>query len=242
LLISKSFRSLDPKRLWQKWLNEFNIMDIINSETQSYAERFTSGESDLLQELRQKTFGERDDKKMLSGFYQGRLLATFSRMIRPKRILEIGTYMGYSALCLAEGLGEDGQVITLDINEETNAIAKDFWARSGVNKQIVAYIGNADEVIPNLDESFDLVFIDADKENYSNYYDLVFPKMRIGGLIVADNVLWSGDVLNAEAGDPVKSSTRALHEYNMKITSDERVTNILFAVRDGLMVSIKQSE
>ena len=163
-------------------------MDIINSEIQNYAEKYTSDEGEVLRELRQKTFGERDDKQMLSGFYQGRLLAMFSKMLHPRRILEIGTYMGYSALCLAEGLSDDGKIITLDVEPETNEIAKDFWARTDLNSKIEAHLGEANGIIPNLDETFDLVFIDADKGNYSNYYDLVFPKMRIGGLIIADNV------------------------------------------------------
>ncbi len=217
-------------------------MEIINSEIQNYAENYTSDEGTVLNELRQKTSAERDDKAMLSGFYQGRLLAMFSKMLRPRRILEIGTYMGYSALCLAEGLVEDGKVITLDINEETNSIARDFWARTDLNNKIEANLGEATKIIPSLDETFDLVFIDADKENYSNYYDLVFPKMQIGGLIIADNVLWSGDVLNAEKGEDVKESTTALHEYNRKINNDKRVSNILFAVRDGLMIARKESE
>ncbi len=217
-------------------------MEFINSEIQEYAEKYTSDEGAVLKDLRQKTSGERDDKAMLSGFYQGRLLAMFSKMLQPRRILEIGTYMGYSALCLAEGLADGGQVITLDVNEETNNIAKDFWARTDSNSRIEAHLGDANEIIPSLDETFDLVFIDADKENYSNYYDLVFPKMRIGGLIIADNVLWSGDVLSAENGGDVKESTRALHEYNQKINKDKRVSNILFAVRDGLMISCKESE
>ena len=213
---------------------------MINEDIQNYAEQYTSNEDEVLKELRQKTYGERDDSNMLSGLYQGRLLAMFSKMIEPRRILEIGTYMGYSALCLAEGLTEDGKVITLDINEETNGIAKGFWAKTDLNDKIEAHLGEANTIIPNLDETIDLVFIDADKENYSNYYDLVFPKMRVGGLIIADNVLWSGDVLNAENGDEVTSSTQALHEYNGKINADERVSNILFAVRDGLMVSRKE--
>ena len=215
-------------------------MDIINSDIQNYAEKYTSDESEVLQELRQKTFGERNDSRMLSGFYQGRLLATFSKMANPQRILEVGTYMGYSTLCLAEGLTEDGKIITLDIEEETNKIAKEFWARTDLNHKIESRLGQATEIIPNLDETFDLVFIDADKSNYSNYYDLVFPKMKVGGLIIADNVLWSGDVLNAENADEVKQSTQALHDYNVKINSDSRVSNILFAVRDGLMISRKE--
>ncbi len=217
-------------------------MDLVNKEIQNYAEKYTSDESEILRELREKTFGERNDKSMLSGFYQGRLLAMFSKMIEPQRILEIGTYMGYSTLCLAEGLTDDGKIITLDIEPETNEIAEDFWARTDFNSKIESHLGNALEIIPNLDETFDFVFIDADKENYKNYYDLVFAKVRIGGLIIADNILWSGDVLNAENGEDVKASTKALHEYNQKINADERVSNILFAVRDGLMISRKESE
>ena len=213
--------------------------NMIAEEIQNYAEKFTSGESEILRELREKTFDERADKSMLSGFYQGRLLAMFSKMISPKRILEIGTYMGYSALCLAEGLAEDGKIITLDMQPETNEIAKEFWARTLFYSKIEAYLGDATEIIPQLNETFDLVFIDADKPNYANYYDLVFPKMRLGGLIIADNVLWSGRVLNAENED---ESTQALHKYNKKINADKRVSNILFAVRDGLMIAQKEKD
>ncbi len=168
---------------------------MIEQKIQDYAESFTSGESELLQRLRKKTFAERNDKSMLSGFYQGRLLAMLSKMIAPRRILEIGTYMGYSALCLAEGLTDDGKLITLDMQPETHEIAKQFWTESELNSKIDGRLGDATEIIPTLDETFDLVFIDADKPNYANYFDLVFPKMRIGGLIIADNVLWSGEGL-----------------------------------------------
>lgn len=217
-------------------------MEIVDSRIQDYAEKYTSGESDVLRNLREKTFGERSDKAMLSGFYQGRLLAMLSKMIQPKRILEIGTYMGYSALCLAEGLADDGKIITLDVQPETHEIAKSFWAKSDLNDKIDGRLGDALEIIPQLDETFDLVFIDADKPNYKNYFDLVFPKMRTGGLIIADNVLWSGKVLDAEGGWTVDESTQALHEYNEKINSDERVSNILFAVRDGLMIARKEKD
>lgn len=213
-------------------------MEIINSEIQNYAEKHTSEESEILRRLREKTFGERADKSMLSGFYQGRLLAMFSKMLQPRRILEIGTYMGYSALCLAEGLKEDGKIITLDIQPETHAIAKDFWAESDLNDKIDGRLGDALEIIPTLGETFDLVFIDADKPNYKNYYDLIFPKMRVGGIILADNVLWSGNVLDTETNND--ESTVALNEFNRKIQADERVSNILFAVRDGLMVIRKE--
>jgi caffeoyl-CoA O-methyltransferase len=215
-------------------------MDIlIQTEIQNYAENYTSGESGILQQLRQKTFGERDDKSMLSGFYQGRLLAMLSKTIQPRRILEVGTYMGYSALCLAEGLTDDGKIITLDVNEETNAIAKEFWAQTGFYSRIESYLGDATQIIPMLDETLDLVFIDADKPNYANYYDLVFPKMRVGGVILADNVLWSGRVLNAENDD---ANTKALHAFNQKVQADARVSNILLTVRDGLMMIRKEKD
>ena len=215
---------------------------MIDEKIQRYAERHTSPESRLLTELLEKTYSERADKSMLSGFYQGRLLAMFSKMLAPRRILEIGTYMGYSALCLAEGLADDGKLITLDIQPETNEVAKEFWARTPLYSKIESYLGNALEIIPMLGETFDLVFIDADKPNYANYYDLVFPKLRLGGIILADNVLWSGEVLKVESGATDDESTVALHEFNEKIKADERVSNILFAVRDGLMVIRKERD
>lgn len=213
-------------------------MNIVSTEIQDYAENFTSAESEILAELRRKTFDERADNSMLSGFYQGRLLSIFSKMINPRRILEIGTYVGYSTLCLAEGLNEDGKIITLDIQPETNRVAKEFWAKSGLNNKIESHLGDALEIIPNINEIFDLVFIDADKPNYHNYFELVFPKLRIGGFIIADNVLWSGNVLDVKANND--ESTIALHAFNQKIQTDERVSNILFAVRDGLMITRKE--
>lgn len=214
-------------------------MEIVNGEIQNYAEKYTSGESEILRELRRKTEAERGDRQMLSGFYQGRLLSMFSRMIQPRRILEIGTYMGYSALCLAEGLTEDGKLCTLDIEPETSAIAKEFWARTPFYSKIEAYLGDAADVIPSLNETFDLVFIDADKPAYSRYYDLIFPRVRLGGVIIADNVLRGGKVLDAAGGD---ENTVALHEFNGKIQADERVSNILLAVRDGLMIVRKERD
>ncbi len=215
-------------------------MDIVSSEIQNYAEAHTSAESGLLTELLEKTYGERADKSMLSGFYQGRLLAMFSKMLAPRRILEIGTFMGYSALCLAEGLQDDGKIITLDIEPETNEVAKEFWARTPLYSRIESYLGNALDIIPMLGETFDLVFIDADKPNYANYYDLIFPHLKIGGVILADNVLWSGNVLDPKTNDD--ENTVALDEFNKKIQADERVSNILFAVRDGLMIIRKERD
>ncbi len=215
-------------------------MNIISAEMQEYAESFTSDENEILRELRRKTDLERNDKQMLSGFYQGRLLAMFSRMIVPRRILEIGTFMGYSALCLAEGLTTDGKIITLDINEETNRIAKEFWAKTKYQGKIESLLGNAGEIISNLDETFDLVFIDADKPAYASYYDAVFPKLRVGGVVIADNVLRGGKVLEVETSDD--EDTVALHKFNRKVQSDERVSNVLLAVRDGLMVIRKEKD
>jgi predicted O-methyltransferase YrrM len=200
-----------------------------------YAESFTSDENDVLRELREECERNYEDKSMLSGFVQGRILAMFSKMIRPKVVLEIGTYLGYSALCFAEGLAESGKVITLDIQEHTNRVAKEFVTRSRYAKSIEFHLGHATEIIPTLTETFDLVFIDADKHNYSNYYDLVIDKVRPGGFIIADNVLWSGRVLDDEKDE----STKALHEFNEKVQADERVSNVLLPVRDGLMVVFK---
>lgn len=215
------------------------MIEVVNENIQKYADAMTSGQSGLLEDILRRTYSEREDKSMLSGFYQGRLLSMLSRQIRPRRILEIGTYMGFSALCLAEGLTDDGTVITLDIEPETHAIAKEYWSRSPLGAKIDGRLGFATEIIPTLDETFDLVFIDADKPNYSNYFDLVFPKLRAGGTILADNVLWSGRVVEAAEGREADESTRALHEFNVKITSDPRVSNILLAVRDGLMMIVK---
>ena len=173
---------------------------------------------------------------MLSGFVQGRILSMFSKMIRPKVVLEIGTYLGYSALCFAEGLAEGGKVITLDIQEDTNKVARSFVERSEYKDRIEFHLGFATEIIPTLPETFDLVFIDADKPNYSNYYDLVFDKVRPGGFIIADNVLWSGKVLDRDQDE----NTKALHQFNQKVRNDKRVSNVLLPVRDGLMVITKE--
>ena len=157
-------------------------------------------------------------------------------MIRPCVVLEIGTYLGYSALCFAEGLADGGKVITLDVNEETNKVARSFVEKSGYAEQIDFRLGPATEIIPTLDESFDIVFIDADKPNYSNYYDLVFDKLRPGGFIIADNVLWSGKVLDPDDDENAK----ALAEFNQMVLADDRVENVLLPIRDGLMVVCKR--
>lgn len=210
-------------------------MDEIKNALTDYAERFTSDESEVLRELREHCYAHYQDSSMLSGFYQGRLLSMFSRMIRPTAVLEIGTYLGYSTICLAEGLAEGGRVVSLDVNEETNAVAQSFIDKTEYADRIQLRLGEAAFIIPHMQGPFDLVFIDADKPNYSNYYNLVFEKVRPGGFIIADNVLWSGKVLDAEKDE----NTQALHDFNKMVQADERVSNILLAVRDGLMVSRK---
>ena len=210
-------------------------MNEIRNELTEYAERFTSDESAVLQELRRHCYEHYEDSAMLSGFYQGRLLAMFSRMIRPRVVLEIGTYLGYSALCFAEGLADGGMVITLDIVEETNRVARSFVEKTEHKDRIEFHLGNAVDIIPTLPETFDIVFIDADKPNYSNYYNLVFDKLRPGGFIIADNVLWSCKVLA-----PDDENSQALHDFNLMVQADDRVSNVLLPIRDGLMVVCKQ--
>src|SRR4029078_9330004 len=211
-------------------------MNAIDNEKTKYAEDYTSDESEVLQALRKECYEHYADSSMLSGFFQGRVLSMFSKMIQPKVVLEIGTYLGYSALCFAEGLADGGKVITLDINEETNKVARSFVERSKYSDKIEFHLGQAVDVIPTLPETFDLVFIDADKTNYSNYYNLVFDKLRPGGFILADNVLWSGKVLLDEKDE----STQSLHDFNKMVKADNRVSNVLLPIRDGLMVVRKE--
>lgn len=213
------------------------IQDKDHSAVVQYAESFTSDESAVLRELREMCEASYEDKSMLSGFYQGRLLSMFSRMIRPMAVLEIGTYLGYSTICLAEGLAAGGRVVSLDVNEETNAVAQSYIDKTEYADRIQLRLGEAVFVMPHLQGPFDLVFIDADKPNYSNYYNLVFEKVRPGGFIIADNVLWSGKVL--DPGDD--ENARCLHEFNQMVLADEQVSNILLPVRDGLMVVCKNS-
>ncbi|MEP6849314.1 MAG: O-methyltransferase [Acidobacteriota bacterium] len=208
---------------------------IFTEEIQNYAEKHTSDESKVLRELREECYEDYEDKSMLSGFVQGRILSMFSKMIKPNVVLEIGTYLGYSALCFAEGLADGGKVITLDIQEDTNKVAREFVAKTEYKERIEFHLGFATEIIPKLPETFDLVFIDADKPNYSNYYNLVFDKVRPGGFIIADNVLWSGKVLLDEKDE----NTKALHEFNQMVLADGRVSNVLLPIRDGLMVVSK---
>lgn len=208
---------------------------IFTEEIQKYAELHTSGESDVLRELREHCYAHYADSSMLSGFVQGRILSMFSRMIRPNKVLEIGTYLGYSTICLAEGLAEGGEVVSLDMNEETNAVAQSFIDKTDLGDRIQLRLGDAIFMLPHMAGPYDLVFIDADKPNYCNYYNLVFDKVRPGGFIIADNVLWSGRVLDEEMDE----NTKALHEFSQMVLADDRVANVLLPIRDGLMVVCK---
>jgi caffeoyl-CoA O-methyltransferase len=212
-------------------------MDIINEALQIYSEQHTTPENELLQSINRNTHAHVLRPRMLSGHLQGRVLAMFSQMLKPSRILEIGTYTGYSALCLAEGLSASGKLITIDVNEELEELVRHSFGASQYNSMIDFRIGDARTIIPALHETFDLVFIDADKENYSLYFDLVIDKVRSGGIILADNVLWSGKVVEAK---PDKD-TLAIREFNRKIQDDKRVENVLLPIRDGIMMIRKVS-
>lgn len=213
-------------------------MEFLPEKLEEYIESHTAAESEVLAELNRETQAKVLQPRMLSGHLQGRVLATFSQMLRPRRVLEIGTYTGYSALCLAEGLSEDGLIHTIDINEELEDMVKSFIAKAGMEGKIKTHIGNAVEIIPTLEEQWDMVFIDADKTNYPTYFDLVIDRVRPGGFIIADNVLWSGKVTeNISAKD---ADTQELIHFNQKVQADDRVENVLFPVRDGLMVCRKK--
>ena len=207
-------------------------MDIINEDLTRYSEQHTSPESDVLARTNRETHAKVLMPRMLSGHLQGRVLAMISCMIKPSTVLEIGTYTGYSAMCFAEGLQPGGRLITLDINEELEEMVRKNFNEAGIGSSVDYRIGNAMDIIPRLNERFDLVFIDADKENYSNYFDLVIDKVNLGGFILADNVLWSGKVLDAK---PDKD-TLAIQRFNEKVHQDIRVENVLLPVRDGIML------
>lgn len=212
-------------------------MEFISEALSSYCESNSEAESELLKELNRETHLKVLSPRMLSGHLQGRFLSLISKLKQPKHILEIGTYTGYSALCLAEGLQNDGALFTIDPNEETNVVAKKYFDKSKFATNIQLMQGDAKSIIPDLNINFDLVFIDADKRNYPNYFDLVIDKVNKGGLIIADNVLWSGKVLDSET--EMDTDTKIIHEFNKKVNSDSRVTVLLLPIRDGLTLMIK---
>lgn len=207
-------------------------MEFLPEKLEQYVEQHTAAESELLQRLNRETHANVMMPRMLSGHVQGRVLSMLSHMIKPKNILEIGTYTGYSAICLAEGLAKEGKLYTIDINEELEEMVRGYFEEAGLSEKIEYLIGNAMEIIPNLKVMYDLVFIDADKINYSNYFDLVIENVKQGGYIIADNVLWSGKVV----GEKIDKDTKAIMDFNDKVHNDSRVDNVLFPVRDGLMV------
>ncbi|HLN73822.1 MAG: O-methyltransferase [Methylococcaceae bacterium] len=207
---------------------------------EQYILNHISPEEDYLRELDRETNIKVLRSRMLSGHLQGQLLQMISSMIRPQRILEIGTFTGYSALCLAKGLMEGGVLHTIEIDDELESIAKKYFVKSGLAGRIVQHIGDAQQIIPSLSESFDLVFIDADKRDYCDYYRLVFDKVPVGGFILADNILWNGKVIDIDAAD--EEQTRGILQFNDMVQNDPRVRNVILPVRDGIMLVQKVKE
>jgi len=212
-------------------------MEFLDPQIEAYVLSRTQDEQEVLKKLNRETHSKVLMPRMLSGHLQGQVLQMLSHMINPSRILEIGTYTGYSAICLAMGMQTTGKLYTIDINEELEPMVRKYFQEAGLESKITYTLGNAIDIIPSLDESFDIVFIDADKVNYSNYYNLVFNKVRKGGFIIADNVLWSGKVLDKTA--TMDADTKAIYDYSNMVQHDSRVENVLFPIRDGLMIARK---
>ena len=210
-------------------------MHFLPENIDNYVINHSQQEPRLLKELSKETWQKVLNPRMLSGPFQGRVLAMISKLINPKNILEIGTYTGYSALCLAEGLQKEGILYTIDKNEELEELQNTYFQKSTYAKQIKQHIGNALEIIPNINDKFDLVFIDADKSNYINYFHLIINKMNKGGVILSDNVLWSGKVV--EKLNPKDIDTKILLEYNSLLNTDNRIETFLLPIRDGLTIS-----
>jgi predicted O-methyltransferase YrrM len=214
-------------------------MRFFDPDLEKYMEDHSSPETEILHELNRQTHLQKIQPQMLSGHLQGIGLKMFSNMLRPKRIIEIGTFTGYSAICLADGLAPEGRLHTIDIDEELKPMAEQFFQKAGVHEKITMHIGSALDIIPNLDETWDMAFIDADKDNYPAYYDLLMPRLRIGGFILADNVLWSGKVIDDSDTD---KDTLGIRAFNEKVQSDPRTENVILSVRDGLMIARKISD
>lgn len=212
-------------------------MNFIEEKVEEYSIAHTSPESNLLNVIDRETHLEVLRPRMLSGHFQGRILSMLAKMVGPTTILEIGTYTGYSALCLAEGLSEEGRLYTIDINEELEDRVRQYFLESPYNSQIDFIIGDALNLIPTLNENWDMVFIDADKKNYLNYYELVISSVKSGGYIIADNVLWSGKVVEKEHDD---EDTEALRVFNDTLSKDSRLEVVLLPVRDGLLIARKK--
>ncbi len=210
-------------------------MDFLSEKIENYSVNHTEDEPKILQELSKETWQKVLIPRMLSGHFQGRILSMISKLVNPKNILEIGTYTGYSALCLAEGMQKKGNLHTIDKNEELYDLQKKYFDKSDYKNQIHQYLGNALDIIPTLNLKFDLVFIDADKSNYTNYFNVIIDKMNPEGVIISDNVLWSGKVI--EPIQPKDKDTPALIEYNKLLKKDPRVETVLLPIRDGLTIS-----
>ena len=213
------------------------MSDIVNNKIEDYIRKNSSKEPEILKDLNKETYLKVLNPRMLSGHIQGRFLSIITKLIKPKKILEIGTYTGYSAICMAEGLIENGIIHTIDINEELVSIQNKYFAKSKCNNSIIQHVGDARNIIKSINEKFDLVFLDADKENYIEYYELVIEKVRKGGLIIADNVLWTGKVVEPEKDDD--ELTQYLIDFNKMINEDDRVENIILPLRDGLNIILK---
>ena len=213
-------------------------MEFTDERIEQYALDHSQAESAILKKVNRETHSKVLQPRMLSGHMQGNFLSMISSMIQPKQILEIGTYTGYSAICLAKGLQPDGKLHTIDVNEELEKMVRVHFEEAGLSETIQYYIGDATKIIPEINETFDIVFIDADKKNYSNYYDLVFDKVRSGGFIIADNVLWSGKILDLQKNKD--QDTLLIDAFNKKVHSDARVEHMLLPLRDGLMIARKK--
>lgn len=213
-------------------------MHFISDELDDYVVQHTEKEPELLKALTRETYQKVLQPRMLSGHYQGRVLSLLSKLIRPKTILELGTFTGYSALCLAEGLQKDGVIHTIDHNEELATLQRRYFDLSPFGSQIYQHTGDAIDIIPKMDLGFDLVFIDADKENYINYFHQIIDKLNPGGVILSDNVLWSGKVIEPLVASDI--STITVLEYNRLLKNDKRLETVLLPIRDGLTVSIKK--
>lgn len=214
-------------------------MHFLSEDLDKYIVNHSENEPELLQQLTRETYQKILQPRMLSGHYQGRVLSMISKLVNPKYILEIGTYTGYSALCLAEGLQADGELHTIDSNEELFDFQRKYFDKSAYANQIHQHLGNALDIIPKLNMRPDLVFIDADKENYSNYFNIIIEKLNTGGIILSDNVLWSGKILDTTLKKEDKS-TPAIIEYNTLLKNDSRIETVVLPIRDGLTISRKK--
>ena len=210
------------------------MINFIDDNIFNYSISKSEKESKLLNDLYRETYLKVLNPKMISGHYQGRILSLISKIISPRKILEIGTYTGYSAICLCEGMDKDGVLHTIDNNKELVEIQNKYFKKANLKDKIVQHSGDAKNIIPSIDEEFDIVFIDADKESYPEYYDLIINKVRSGGIIIADNILWSGKILEKVKKDD--QATKSIIEFNNKIIKDDRVKNIILPIRDGLNI------